>query len=141
MGRFARGQVQLMRRVRTHDQREKGKVIMAVSTILALNVRDLVVSLDLPVSRSCYISMRRALRLLTLPFALAFLVPVSRSRTRKTRVERERRKEKKSPLLPLSHRHQSHGRPCIARGALEPLFRDLGEAGGARRGGSCLPCH
>jgi hypothetical protein len=30
-------------------------------------------------SRFCYISTRRALRLLTLPFALAFLVPVPRS--------------------------------------------------------------
>jgi hypothetical protein len=46
--------------------------------------------------------------------------------------ERERRKRGKTPLLASPHRHQSHGRRRFARGALESLFRDLGEAKGAR---------
>jgi hypothetical protein len=60
---------------------KKEKVIMVVSTVLALNARDLVVSLDSPVRLPIffYISTRRALRLLTLPLSLAFLVPVPRS--------------------------------------------------------------
>jgi hypothetical protein len=37
------------------------------------------------------------------------------------------RKEKGPTLLLLSHRHQSYGCPCFARGALEPLFHDLRE--------------
>jgi hypothetical protein len=49
MGRFSRGQVQLMRRVRARFSEKKEKVIMAVSAVLALNARDLVVSLDSPV--------------------------------------------------------------------------------------------
>jgi hypothetical protein len=44
MGRFARGQVQLMQRVRPCGYREKKEVIMEISAVLPVNALDSTIS-------------------------------------------------------------------------------------------------